>query len=128
MTETRLRAVIVDDERPARLFLLARLRALPEVHVVGEAANGGDAIQLIERERPDVAFLDLQMPEIDGLGVVRMVRRRFLPLIIFVTAFDEYAVKAFDLNAVDYLTKPVNVTRLREAVRRALERLERAPI
>jgi two-component system LytT family response regulator len=128
MTEARLRAIVVDDERPARLFLLARLRALPEIDIVGEAANGGDAVQLIERERPDVVFLDLQMPEIDGLGVVRMVRRRFLPLVIFVTAYDEYAVKAFDLNAVDYLTKPVSVTRLREAVRRAQERLERADL
>jgi len=128
MTETPLRAVVIDDERPARQFLLARLRGLPEVGVVGEAANGADAIQLIERERPDIAFLDLQMPEIDGLGVVRMVRRRFLPLVIFVTAYDEYAVKAFDLNAVDYLTKPVSITRLREAVRRAQERLERADL
>jgi len=128
MTEPRLRAIVVDDERPARLFLLSRLRALPEVDVVGEAESGTEAIQLIERERPDVAFLDLQMPEIDGLGVVRLVRRRFLPLVIFVTAYDAYAVKAFDVNAVDYLTKPVHGARLREAVRRAQERLERADL
>ena len=82
-------------------------------------------LSLIERLRPDVVLLDLQMPEVDGLEVVRLVRRRFLPLIIFVTAYDEYAVKAFDVNAVDYLTKPVSTSRLREALRRAQERLER---
>ena len=94
----------------------------------GEAANGSEAIPLIERERPDVAFIDLQMPEVDGLGVVRLVRRRFLPLVIFVTAYDEYAVKAFDLNAVDYLTKPVNAGRLRAARPRAHERPARADL
>jgi two-component system LytT family response regulator len=128
MTDAKLRVIVVDDERPARLFLLSRLQACPDVTVVGEAANGSEAIPLIERERPDVAFIDLQMPEVDGLGVVRLVRRRFLPLVIFVTAYDEYAVKAFDLNAVDYLTKPVNASRLREALRRAHERLERADL
>jgi two-component system LytT family response regulator len=128
MTDAKLRVIVVDDERPARQFLLSRLHACPDVTVVGEAANGSEAIPLIERERPDVAFIDLQMPEVDGLGVVRLVRRRFLPLVIFVTAYDEYAVKAFDLNAVDYLTKPVNAARLREALRRAHERLERADL
>ena len=98
---------------------------IPDVSVVGEAANGAEAIQLIEQHRPDVALLDLQMPEVDGLSVVRLLRRRFLPLVIFVTAYDEYAVKAFELNAVDYLTKPVSEARLREALRRVRERLER---
>ena len=71
-------------------------------------------------------LLDVQMPEVDGLSVVRLLRRRYLPLVIFVTAFDEHAVKAFEMNAVDYLTKPVSEPRLREALRRARERLERA--
>jgi|SRR5579862_1043398 len=128
MIESILRVVIADDERPARSFLGAVLRSMTDVKVVGEATGGAEAIQLIERLRPDVAMLDLQMPEIDGLSVVRLVRRRFLPLVIFVTAFDEYAVKAFEVNAVDYLTKPVSETRLREAVRRARERLERADL
>jgi two-component system LytT family response regulator len=121
----KLRAIIADDERPARLFLAALMRAMPDVTIVAQAANGAEAIQLIEQHRPDVAFLDLQMPEIDGLGVVRLLRRRFLPLVVFVTAYDEYAVKAFELNAVDYLTKPVTEVRLREALRRVRERLER---
>lgn len=125
MTIPRLRIVIADDERPARSFLGAALRSLSDVAVVGEAANGAEAIQLIERHRPDVAVLDVQMPEVDGLSVVRLLRRRYLPLVIFVTAFDEHAVKAFEMNAVDYLTKPVSEPRLREALRRARERLER---
>lgn len=123
-----IRAVIADDERPARSFLAALLRAFPEVTVVGHAADGAEAVQVIEQQRPDVAFLDLQMPEVDGLGVVRLLKRRVLPLVVFVTAYDEYAVKAFELNAVDYLTKPVAETRLREAMRRVHERLERADL
>jgi two-component system LytT family response regulator len=125
MTSPRLRVVIADDERPARSFLAATLRLLPDVVVIGEATNGAEAIQLIERHKPDVAFLDVQMPEVDGLSVVRLLRRKYLPLVIFVTAYDEHAVKAFEMNAVDYLTKPMSEARLREAVRRARERLER---
>jgi two-component system, LytTR family, response regulator len=120
-----LRVLVADDERPARSFLVALLRQQPGVMVVGEAANGAEAIQLIERSRPDVALLDVQMPEVDGLSVVRLLRRRFLPLVIFVTAYDEHAVKAFEMNAVDYLTKPVGEARLREALRRVQDRLER---
>jgi two-component system LytT family response regulator len=121
----KLRVVIADDERPARMFLAAQLRSIPDLTVVAQAANGAEAIQAIEQHRPDLAFLDLQMPEIDGLGVVRLLRKRFVPLVVFVTAYDEYAVKAFELNAVDYLTKPVTESRLREAVRRVRERLDR---
>jgi two-component system LytT family response regulator len=128
MTGSPLRIVIADDERPARSFLAALVRSLPDVTLVGEAGGGAEAIRLIEQLRPDVALLDLQMPEVDGLGVVRLVRRRFLPLVIFVTAYDEYAVRAFEVNAVDYLTKPVAEGRLREALRRARERLERADL
>jgi two-component system LytT family response regulator len=121
----KLRVVIADDERPARMFLAAQLRALGDVTILAQAANGAEAIQLIEQHRPELAVLDLQMPEVDGLGVVRLLRRRFLPLVVFVTAHDEYAVKAFELNAVDYLTKPVTEARLREALRRVRDRLER---
>jgi two-component system LytT family response regulator len=125
MTVSRLRVVIADDERPARSFLAAMLRAVPGVAIVGEAENGAEAIRVIERQKPDVVLLDVQMPEVDGLSVVRLLRRRFVPLVIFVTAYDEHAVKAFELNAVDYVTKPVSEPRLREALRRARERLER---
>jgi two-component system, LytTR family, response regulator len=120
-----LRAVVADDERPARAFLIAALRTIAGIAIVGEAANGAEAIQLIERYRPDVALLDVQMPEVDGLSVVRLLRRRYLPLVIFVTAYDEHAVKAFEMNAVDYLTKPVGEARLREALQRVRERLDR---
>jgi two-component system LytT family response regulator len=123
-----LRVVLADDERPARSFLAALLRSFPGVELVAEATNGAEAIQEIERHRPDVALLDLQMPEVDGLSVVRLLKRRYLPLVIFVTAYDEHAVKAFELNAVDYLTKPVSESRLRAALQRAQERLDRADL
>ena len=125
MNET-LRVVIADDERPARSFLAAMLRGFDDVSLVGEAENGAEAIELIERMRPDLALLDLQMPEIDGLGVVRLLKKSRMPLVAFVTAYDEYAVRAFELNAVDYLLKPVERGRLRETINRAQERLEQA--
>src|SRR5499426_4604659 len=124
--QTRLRIVIADDERPARSFLAAMLRAFEDVELIGEAANGVEAVELIERLSPDLAMLDLQMPELDGLGVVRLLRKDRMPLIAFVTAYDEYAVRAFEMNAVDYLLKPVERGRLRETLNRAQDRLDRA--
>jgi two-component system, LytTR family, response regulator len=124
----RLRVVVADDERPARSFLIALLRSFKDVVLVGEADSGKGAVSIIERERPDLALLDLQMPELDGIGVVRMLKKNQLPLIAFVTAYDEYAVRAFEINAVDYLLKPVDKKRLRETVNRALERMEHAEI
>jgi two-component system LytT family response regulator len=121
----RLRVVIADDERPARTFLTTLLRGFDDVVIVGEAGSGKEALAIIEREGPDLALLDLQMPELDGIGVVRMLKKRRLPLIAFVTAFDEYAVRAFEMNAVDYLLKPVDKRRLRETLTRAHERIER---
>src|SRR5437867_1951480 len=122
---SRLRIVVADDERPARAFLLSLLRGYDDVEVVGEAANGAECVELIERLAPDLALLDLQMPELDGLGVVRLIRKDRLPLVAFVTAYDEYAVRAFEVNAIDYLLKPVDRARLRETLNRAHERLER---
>jgi two-component system LytT family response regulator len=124
----RLRVVIADDERPARSFLAALLRAFDDVVIIAEAETGKEAVAAIERERPDLALLDLQMPELDGIGVVRMLKKTEMPLIAFVTAYDEYAVRAFEVNAVDYLLKPVEKTRLREAINRAQERIEHAEI
>jgi two-component system LytT family response regulator len=125
-----LRVVVADDERPARLFLLGLLHGAPDVEVVGEAADGAEAVAVIERTRPDLALLDLQMPELDGLGVVdaleRTIRRDGLPLVAFVTAYDAYAVRAFEVHAVDYLLKPVDGPRLRRTLERAHERLDRA--
>jgi two-component system LytT family response regulator len=124
----RLRVVVVDDERPARAFLVTLLRTFDDVLIVGEAASGKEAITLIEKERPDLALLDWQMPELDGVGVVRALKKQDTPLIAFVTAYDEYAVRAFEVNAVDYLLKPVEKARLREALNRAQERMEHAEI
>lgn len=125
---TKLRVVIAEDERPARLFLVAMLNAFEDVKIVGEASNGTDAVALIEQEQPDLAFLDLQMPGLDGLGVVKALKKNQIPLIAFVTAYDQYAVQAFELNAVDYLLKPVERSRLRETLNRAQERLDRADL
>jgi two-component system LytT family response regulator len=124
----RLRIVVADDERPARSFLVTQLRSFDDVVVVGEAASGREAVTLIERERPDLALLDWQMPELDGIGVVKALRKQDMPLVAFVTAYDEYAVRAFEVNAVDYLLKPVEKARLREALNRAQERMEHAEI
>ena len=121
MSET-LRVVVADDERPARSFLVAMLRSFDDVVVAGEAASGKDAVAVIEREKPDLALLDWQMPELDGIGVVRVLSRHEMPLIAFVTAYDEYAVRAFEVNAVDYLLKPVEKARLRQTINRAESR------
>lgn len=125
---SRLRIVVADDERPARSFLVALLRSFEDVMVVGEATSGTEAVTLIEKEKPDLALLDWQMPELDGSGVVRSLKKAEMPLVAFVTAYDEHAVKAFEMNAVDYLLKPVDKSRLRETLNRAQERIEHAEI
>ena len=91
----RLRVIVADDERPARAFLVTLLRAFDDVLIVGEAASGKEAVTLIEKVRPDLALLDWQMPELDGIGVVKALKKQDTPLIAFVTAYDEYAVRAF---------------------------------
>jgi len=120
----KLRIIIADDERPAREFLKAVLREFEDAELVGEAENGADAVELIKTLKPDLALLDLRMPEISGLEAVRLLRKSQMPLVAFVTAYDEYAVQAFEVNAVDYLLKPVEKSRLRETLNRAHERLE----
>lgn len=125
MSAAALRVLVADDERPARRFLIGLLRTVGDVQVVGEAAGGEEAVALIESERPQLALLDLQMPELGGLDVVRRVSASALPLVAFVTAFDDYAVEAFELNAVDYLLKPVQKDRLAATLDRARARLPR---
>ena len=122
--ENKLRIVIADDERPARRFLRSMIETFDDTEVVGEAATGAEAVEIIEREKPDLALLDLQMPEITGLEVVKLLEKSRLPLVAFVTAYDEFAVQAFEVNAVDYLLKPVEKARLRETLKRSRERLE----
>jgi two-component system LytT family response regulator len=121
----KIRIVIADDERPARAFLATTLKTFADVQIVGEAANGVDAVKLIESQRPDLALLDLHMPEVDGLGVVGLLKKKYMPLVAFVTAYDEYAVRAFELNAVDYVLKPVEGGRLRKTLDRVRDRLDR---
>lgn len=117
-----LRVVLADDERPARRFLIHLLETFPDVAVVGEAANGADAIDLIESQKPELALLDLNMPEAGGLDVARLVKAGATPSIAFVTAYDDYAVQAFELNAIDYLLKPVERERLATTIERARTR------
>ncbi len=123
MTAARHRAMVVDDEPLARKRLLALLRDEPDIEVVGEAGGGTSAAKLIPVLKPDLVFLDIQMPGMDGFGVLRAIAPKHLPLVIFVTAYDEHAIRAFDVHAVDYVLKPVVESRFREAVRRAVDRL-----
>ena len=113
-----IRALIVDDEPLARAHLRALLADDRDVLVVGECGNGRDAVSEIERDAPDLVFLDIQMPELDGFGVVQAVGPERLPVIVFVTAYDEYALEAFEAHALDYLVKPVNRDRFHATVAR----------
>jgi two-component system LytT family response regulator len=121
---TTLRVLIVDDEAHARDRLRRLLAQEREVEVVGEAASGPDAVDAVKKLRPDLLLLDVQMPEMNGFGVIRALDVEELPLVVFVTAFDEYAIEAFDVHAVDYVLKPVEGPRLSEALMRARTRLE----
>ncbi len=114
MTPELLTVIVADDERPARRFLIGLLKACTGVQLVGEAGSGEEAVALIQTQRPHLALLDLQMPEIGGLDVGRRVPPDLLPLIAFVTAFDDHAIEAFELNAIDYLLKPVQKERLQQ--------------
>lgn len=116
-----MRVLIVDDEVLARAVLRELLAAHPEVEVVGEAGNGFEAVKLAEELAPDLLFLDIQMPKLSGFEVMELVGEK--TAVIFVTAYDEFALKAFDVHAVDYLLKPVEPARLAEAVERAAARL-----
>ncbi len=121
---TRLRVVVVDDEPLAREELVHLLASFPEIEVVGEAQNGVEAEALIERLRPHIAFLDIKMPGADGFQVVKNLdRRQIAPQIIFVTAYDQYAIRAFEVSATDYLLKPVEKKRLKAAIEKVKGRL-----
>src|SRR5690606_34855415 len=111
--------LLADDERPARRFLARLLADFPGVEIVGEAANGREALALIDTLAPDLVLMDLQMPELGGLDAARLIRSGAAPLVAFVTAYDEFAVQAFELNAVDYLLKPVERERLALTLDRA---------
>ena len=121
-----LSAVIVDDEQLARDELAFLLKTVGDVDVVAQGKNGLEAVNLIREHNPDLVFLDVQMPGLDGFGVIKKLldKRVALPQIVFSTAFDQYAVKAFEVNAVDYLLKPFDKKRVAQSVQKARERVE----
>jgi two-component system LytT family response regulator len=119
----RIRTVIVDDEKPARTRLLALLEQRSEIEVVGVARDGREAVALVRSRKPDLLFLDIHMPELDGFGVLREIPSGRLPVTIFVTAHDEYAVRAFEAHALDYLLKPFSDQRFEAALAHARESL-----
>jgi len=120
-----MRALVADDEQLAREEICFLLESFPEVEVVAQAANGIEAVELAQTLSPDLLFLDIQMPGLDGFQVVqRLLGRRHVPHFVFVTAYDQYAIKAFEVNAIDYLLKPVEKSRLREAISRAHRKRE----
>ena len=118
MSENIIRVLIVDDEPLARQGLKLRLQAHNDVEIVGECSNGLDAVTMIPKETPDLVFLDIQMPELNGFQVIHKLRelKQPMPLIVFVTAYDTYAIKAFDIHALDYVLKPIDDVRLEQAL------------
>ncbi len=122
-TDQKIRVLIVDDEALARQGLQLRLNEIGSVQVVQSCQNGREALQAIAEHTPDVVFLDIQMPGISGFDVIAQLQQDNMPLIIFVTAYDDFAVNAFDVHAVDYLLKPVEKDRLAVAVDKARKRL-----
>jgi two-component system LytT family response regulator len=122
-----IRALIADDEAPARRKLRALLAREPGFEVVAEAADGAEAVAAIRRIAPDVVFLDIQMPRLDGFGVVAEIGAEAMPLVVFVTAFDEHALRAFEVQALDYLLKPFAPARLHNLADRLRRQLSPAP-
>jgi two-component system response regulator LytT len=121
-----INTIIVDDEKPAREELAFLLKGFPEINVIGQGKNGVEAVALIKEHAPDLVFLDVQMPGLDGFGVLKkLVERKVkVPHVVFATAFDHYAVQAFDVNAVDYVLKPFDKARIAKAITRARKMLD----
>ena len=120
-----IKCVCVDDEHLALEELKYLLEMIPDIEVIGEGSNGPEAIRLIQELEPDLIFLDVQMPGLNGFEVVdQLIRLDILPQVVFVTAFDQYAVRAFEINVVDYLLKPVEKSRLEKAIQRVKHQLE----
>ncbi len=117
-----MKALLVDDERLARAELTRLLEKFPEIEIIGEASNGEEAIEKIEELNPDLVFLDIQMPGMTGFEVLEHLH--IVPKIIFVTAYDEYALKAFEVNALDYVLKPVELSRLEKAIEKVKTEVE----
>ena len=122
----KIRTLIVDDEPLAREWVRNGLQDEPDVEVIGECGDGFEAVRTIAAEKPDLVLLDVQMPGLDGFGVLASVDPENLPAVVFVTAFDRYALKAFEAHAVDYLMKPFSGERLHQAVERARAAIDRS--
>lgn len=123
MSDLKIKTVVVDDEPLARKGLRARLERHADIEVIAECQNGLDAVSMISKNRPDLVFLDIQMPGLNGFQVIHKLRElnQPIPMIIFVTAYDSYAIKAFDIHALDYLLKPADDARLSEALSKVRE-------
>ena len=119
-----IQAIIVDDEKLARERIRLLLKGFAEFHIAGECANGAEALKKLNADRIDLMFLDIQMPELDGIALLEKIPASRMPVVIFTTAYDSFAVKAFELNAVDYLLKPFSKERFRLSVSRAKQHLE----
>jgi len=122
MINKKIRTILVDDEDLARQMLQEYLVEFPNIEIVGECDSGKQAVKTINSLQPDLIFLDVQMPELSGFGVLKKLEK--IPFVIFSTAYDKYALQAFEVNAVDYLLKPYDRERFNQAVQRVLERME----
>lgn len=127
MNGNLIKVLVVDDEPLARALIIELLKGFEEFQIIGECSNGKEAFKFIKRNSPDLVFLDVQMPEMDGFAVLEEIRDETLPTIIFVTAYDQYAIRAFDFHAVDYLLKPFSQTRFEKALLHAKERILEHP-
>src|SRR3974390_2918330 len=121
-----INTIVVDDEKAAREELAFLLKSFPEINLLAQGKNGVDAVNLIKEHNPDLVFLDVQMPGLDGFGVLqKLVERKLrVPHVVFATAFDHYAVQAFDVNAVDYVLKPFDKARISKAIQKAKKEIE----
>ena len=122
MKNAPIRALIADDESLARKFIRQMLKDDHDVEIVGECGNGREAVAMIRKQNPDLVFLDVQMPEMDGFAVLESIGTERLPEIIFATAYEQYAIRAFELHALDYLLKPFDQARFKDAIKHAKER------
>lgn len=118
------RTLIIDDEALARERLRQLLLTEPEIEIIGECADGRAAVETIQKESPDLVFLDIQMPELDGFAVLEAIQTDPMPVVVFVTAYDKFALKAFEVHAVDYLLKPFDRERFQTALRHALDHVK----
>lgn len=121
----KIRALIVDDQLIAREAIRRMLAAEPDIEIVGQPATGREALEAIKSQAPDLVFLDVRMPDMDGFSVLAELRQDRLPVVVFVTANDEFALQAFDVHALDYVVKPITPDRLQRALQRAREHLQR---